>query len=291
MAIKIYTKEYAETLANVFAHKQYFLNTFGGQLQVIDGVKDSDTFMTFKVSDTDVVVQAYDTGVNVGFGTGTGASNRFGARKEIVSVDVPVEYETPLAIHEGVDDMTVNDNAEEVIAERTELHAIAWTEQLNTIMGTALSTNAYDTLNGDLNTEGVRATFNEAYKRFIDNQIAQDITWTAYVTADIYAILVDDGLTTTAKQSATNIDTQTVEMYKGFVIEVLPTKYFADEENILFSADNVGVVGVGVQVYRIMDSEDFAGVAIQGAGKAGKYIPEKNKQAILKASLVTPPEV
>ena len=37
-----------------------------------------------------------------------------------------------------------------------------------------------------------------------------------------------------------------------------------------------------------MDSEDFAGVALQGAGKLGKYIPEKNQDAILKAVLTAP---
>ena len=35
----------------------------------------------------------------------------------------------------------------------------------------------------------------------------------------------------------------------------------------------------------MIDSEDFAGVAIQAAAKFGKYIPEKNKKAILKAKL------
>jgi hypothetical protein len=37
-----------------------------------------------------------------------------------------------------------------------------------------------------------------------------------------------------------------------------------------------------------MDSEDFAGTALQAAAKYGKYIPENNKKAILKATLTEP---
>ena len=129
MAIKVYTREYAGLLTNIFEKKQNFMRTFGGKLQVKDGITNKDTFIDLKISDTDVVIQKYDTGENVAFGTGTGTSNRFGARKEIKSVDKQVQYEEALAIHEGVDNFTVNDNAEQVIKERAGLHAEAWIEQ------------------------------------------------------------------------------------------------------------------------------------------------------------------
>lgn len=122
MAIKIYTKEFSELLPKVFAVKQHFLGTFGGSLQVTAGIEQKEKFMELKVSDTDVVVQNYSTDANTGFGSGTGKTLRFGERKEIKSIDVQVEYEAPLAIHEGVDDMTVNDDAEQVIEERAALH-------------------------------------------------------------------------------------------------------------------------------------------------------------------------
>ena len=38
MAIKVYTKNYAGLMANVFEKKQNFLRTFGGKLQVKDGI-------------------------------------------------------------------------------------------------------------------------------------------------------------------------------------------------------------------------------------------------------------
>lgn len=284
--IKIFSKEYAGLLADVFKKEQHFLRTFGGKLQVVDGITNKDKFLELKISDTDVVVQKYETGENVGFGTGTGSTSRFGNRKEIKSVDAQVEYEAPLAIHEGVDNMTVNDNADQVIQERAALHAEAWVEQLNGLLGKALSANASKTLDGKLTEDDVIKTFNAAYKEFVNNKVNQGINWVAYVNADVYNLIVDNKLATTGKGATVNIDNNEYLKFKGFIIAVLADEYFTSGENIIFVADNIGVAGVGVEVYRVLDSEDFAGVAIQSAAKYGKYIPEKNKKAIVKAKLV-----
>lgn len=284
--IKIFSKEYAGLLADVFKKEQHFLRTFGGKLQVVDGITNKDKFLELKISDTDVVVQKYDTGENVGFGTGTGSTSRFGNRKEIKSVDAQVEYEAPLAIHEGVDNMTVNDNADQVIQERAALHAEAWVEQLNGLLGKALSANASKTLDGKLTEDDVVKTFNAAYKEFINNKVNKGINWVAYVNADVYNLIVDNKLATTGKGATVNIDNNEYLEFKCFILKVLADEYFTGGENIIFAADNIGVAGVGVEVYRVLDSEDFAGVAIQSAGKYGKYIPEKNKKAIVKAKLL-----
>lgn len=285
MAIKVFTREYAGLLQDIFEKKQLFLRTFGGSLQVKDGITNKDTFIDLKVSDTDVVIQKYDTGENVAFGTGTGNSNRFGTRKEIKSVDVQVQYEAPLAIHEGVDNFTVNDNADQVIQERAALHAEAWVEQINGMLSKALSDNASKTLAGNLDEEGIVKTFNEASKIFVNNKVARGIARVAYVTSDVYNFIVDSKLATTAKNATVNIDGNEYTKFKGFILVELADEYFQKGENIVFAADNVGVAGVGIEVYRMLDSEDFAGVAIQSAAKYGKYIPEKNKKAILKAKL------
>lgn len=285
MAIKVYTKNYAGLMANVFEKKQNFLRTFGGKLQVKDGITNKDTFIDLKISDTDVVVQNYDTGDNVAFGTGTGTSNRFGQRKEIKSVDKQVPYEAPLAIHEGVDNFTVNDNADQVIEERAALHAEAWVEQLNGFLSKALSDAADKTLTGKLTEEDVIKTFNEASKIFVNNKVARNVERVAYVTADVYNLIVDSKLVTTAKGGTVNIDNNEYFRFKGFILVELADEYFQKGENIVFAADNIGVVGLGIEVYRMIDSEDFSGVAIQAAAKYGKYIPEKNKKAIIKAKL------
>jgi hypothetical protein len=285
MATKVYTKQYAGLLKDVFKKKQHFLNTFGGKLQVKDGITNKDKFMTLKISDTDVVIQKYETGENVAFGTGTGNSNRFGNRKEIKSIDMDVEYEAPLAIHEGVDGFTVNDNADQVIDERSGLHAEAWTEELNALLSKTISDNAGETLTGALKEDDVIKAFNDAHKKFTNNHVSKDIVWTAYVNTDAYTILVDSKLTNVGKHSGVNIDNQELDKFKGFVVVELADEYFQKGEQIYFAADNVGVVGVGIEVYRLIDSEDFNGVAIQSAAKYGKYIPEKNKKAIIKAKL------
>lgn len=284
MAIKIYSKEYAQTLENVFKVKQHFLRTFGGALQVVDGITSASNFLELKVSETDVTVQSYSTDENVGFGTGTGKTSRFGDRKEIKSIDKQIPFEAPLAIHEGVDSASVNDDANKIIEERAGLHAEAWVEQLNTLLSKALSANASVTETVQLNEEGITAVFNKVHKTFVDNKVSKDINWVAYVKPEIYSLIVDHKLSTTAKGSTVNIDKEEVKMFKGFVIEELPSVYFQDTECIYFAADNVGVAGVGIEIYRLLDSEDFAGVAIQALAKYGKYIPEKNKKAIIKAN-------
>lgn len=285
MAIKLYTKEYAGLLQTVFESKQRFMRTFGGSVQVVDGVTHNDTFMEMKIQDTDVTIQPYSTDPNVAFGTGTENSSRFGERNEVKSVDTQVAYEAPLAIHDGVDSVTVNDNAEEVIALRAKLHAEAWTEHMNQKLALALSENASLTIEGELSEDGLSEVFARAYKEFVNNRVSTSINWVAYVNADVYDYLVSHKLTTQMKSSNANVENQTLTGFKGFILDVHPDAYFQEGEQIIFAADNVGVVGVGLQVYRLFDSEAFAGVAIQSAAKYGKHIPEENKKAILKATL------
>lgn len=290
MAIKIYTKEYAGLLARITQKKSYFLRAFGGKLQVKDGVKDSDTFLHLKTSDTPVVMQEYSTDENVGFGSGTGSSSRFGPRNEIKSVDTPVEYEAPMSIHEGIDDFTVNDIPDQVVAERLEEQGIAWAEYIDTLMGKALSQAASETLEFAMSETGVTKLFADAHKIFINNKVSKSIPWVAYVNTEVYDFLIDNKLATTAKNSSANIDEQTLYKFKGFVLEEMPEDKFQTGELAQFSADGVGIAGVGISITRTIDSEDFNGVAIQGAAKYGKHIPERNKVAILKAKLTITPE-
>ncbi len=285
MAIKYYTKQYAGMLPNLFAKKAAFLRSFGGALQVKDGISQKDTFMAMKTTDTDVVIQAYSTDKNVGFGTGTGNTTRFGPRKEVISVDVTVGYETPLAINEGIDDFTVNDMPSQIVAERLALHGVAWAQHVDGMLGKAISDNASETLTGDLTEAGVTKLFAQAHKIFVNNGVSEN------VAADVLNFLIDSDLAKTIKNSSANIDEQTLYKFKGFILVELPDAKFQTGENAYFVADNVGVAGVGIQVARTMDSEDFAGTALQAAAKYGKYIPEANKKAILKAKLAAPKPV
>ncbi|WP_321389013.1 capsid protein [uncultured Enterococcus sp.] len=288
MAIKYYTKQYAGILPDLFEKKTPFLRVFGGTLQVKSDAEYNENFMDLKISDTDVTIQQYSKDPNVAFGTGTGNSNRFGPRKEVKSVDETVPWEEPLSIHEGIDKFTVNDMPDQVAAERLALHAVAWAGHVNTWLGKAISDNASETLTGELTEVGATSMFADARKKFINNKVSSSIAWVAYVTADVYNFLIDSELAKTDKNSSVNIDNQTLYRFKGFELVELPDDQFITGENAYFTAIGIGVVGVGIEVARALDSEDFNGVALQGAGQYAKYIPEKNKKAILKATLTAP---
>ena len=288
MAIKLYTKQYAGIVPDLFESRTHFLRSFGGTVQVHSDAEYNDKFLTLKTSDTDVTIQAYDTGAKVAFGEGTGNSSRFGERHEVKSVDTTVDWETPLAIHEGIDRFTVNDIPQQVVAERLALHGVAWAEHVDGMLGKSLSDNASATLTGDLTEEGVVQAFVDARKAFVNNKVSRNVAWVAYVNTDVFNLLVDSKLATTAKNSSANIDNQTLYAFKGFLLQEIQDDAFETGEQIYFAADNVGVVGIGIEVARVLDSEDFNGVALQGAGKYGKYIPVKNKKAILKAKLTEP---
>lgn len=285
MSTKIFTKNYMAMLAKITESRSRFLRSFGGQIQIYDGVADSDTMLHLKVNNTKAVIKKYDKGENVAFGTGTGSTNRFGQRLEIKSVDLTVPYEAPIAIHEGIDNVTVNDVADKVVAERLEENALAQTEYINELLAKALSDNASETLAGQMTEDGVTKTFSAAHKKFVNNKISKSIAWVAYVTSDVYDFLIDSKLATTAKNSSANIDDQTMYKFKGFVLEETPDEYFQEGEQVMFAADGVGIAGVGLQIVRTIDADDFYGVAIQGAGKYGKYIADENKAGILKAKL------
>lgn len=283
MAIKYFTKQYAGILPSLFETKAPFLRVFGGALQVKADAEYNDNFMDLKITDTDVTIQAYSTDANTAFGSGTGSSNRFGTRKEVKSVDATVKWEAPLAIHEGIDKFTVNDIPEQVVAERLALHAVAWAGHVNKFLGKAISGNASATLTGKLSEADV--TFAAAHKAFVNNKVSSTIAKVAFVTADVYNFLIDSNLAKTDKNSSVNIDEQSLYKFKGFELVELPDDQFETGENIYFTAIGIGVAGVGIEVARALDSEDFNGVALQGAGKYAKYIPEKNKKAIIKAKL------
>lgn len=285
MAMKIYSKKYKQVIEKIFETKQHFFNTFGGGLQVAEGAEYDKDFLHLKISPTNVVINKYDMGENVAFGTGTGNSNRFGPRQEIKSIDKAVQYDEPIAIHEGLDRFTVNDIPAQVLAERAALHAEKWVEYLNQYMSKILDTNAGETKQVALTEEALIKLFFESRKTFINKKVSKSRTWNAYVTPDVYDILINSKLATTAKNSSANVDEQILYKFKGFVLRELPEEYFQKNTTSIFVPDNIGVVGLGIDTYRTIDSADYNGVAIQGAGQLANYVPEDNKVAIIKAQI------
>lgn len=287
MAIKSYSKNFIGVLPEVYKKRAYFLEVFG-TVQAVDGVSDNENYLILKTEDQDVVIQTYDTGTNVGFGTGTGKTSRFGNRREIKSKTTTVPYEKPLAIHEGIDKMTVNDKFDEQIAKRSIKHAEAWTENVSQMLADNLIKEGTDIQKDSITFKEIDEAFNQVSKEYVNLGVDTTHTWLVYVTPDVYQALVDSDKLTSVKGSTVNLDRNEVNMYKGFVIFNTPDRFFADtpeaksgrKAHMIFSVSGIGKVGVGVSTYRAIDSEDFDGVAIQSSAKYGKYIPEDNKKVV-----------
>ena len=290
MATFIYTPQFVRTLDTVYSKRAHFLNTFGGGMQIVDGVTDNETFMHLKTVDAETVIQDYSTDPDVAMGAGTANSSRFGPINEIKAVDTEVPYEAPLAIHEGIDNFTVNGPKEAIVYERLAKASEAWSEQVNGLLSKALSDSAGHNFDVALTEESLTEFFAEAHKTMVNNHVSKDRVWRAYVTADVLDVLVNAGVTTTAKRSTANIDEQDMYKFKGFVLEEMADTYFQEGEVVVIAPDNIGVVGVGIQIVRTLDAIDFYGTQIQGAGKYAKYVPEQNQNAIIKATLGAEPE-
>ena len=280
-----FTKEFKEMIGAVFASQAYFADFFGGQIEALDGVKDSENAFYVKTSDIPVVIGTYDKNANTAFGTGTGKSSRFSERKEIIYADTPVPYTWGWSWHEGIDRHTVNNDFDIAIADRVEAQARAKVNQFNVKHGKFISDNAAKTIAGGANVtkDNVADIFSklDAYYTDIEavgNRIAK-------VSSAVWNAIIDSGLTLTSKGSQVNIDKNVIEDFKGFRISKVPTKMFQTKEVIYTYIESVGKAFTGIETARTIPSEDFDGVAFQGAGKAGEFILADNKKAVAKVTV------
>lgn len=286
LAVRTYMPQFKELLTAVFGVQSYFSDFFAGGLEALDGVKSSSKAFSVKTSDIAVAISNYDKTATKAFGTGTSNSNRFGNRTEVIYTDIDVAYSDEWAFHEGIDRSTVNADFEEAIADRLDLQAQAVTERFNANHGKFISQNAGKTItlsSATISADTVAGMFNELSKYFVNAKTKG--TKVAKVTPDVYNALVDSGLTTTSKNSTVNIDDNEILKFKGFQIQEVPEEYFQEDEIIYAYVQYVGKAFTGINTTRTIESEDFDGVALQGHGKSGCYIPNDNKKAVAKVVL------
>lgn len=276
-----YEKQFKDLLEAVFSHRAYFRNFFGGEIEALDGVKENATAFSVKTNDMPVVIGTYSTDENVAFGTGTANTTRFGERKEVIYQNTDVPYSWNYAIHEGIDRFTVNNDLDAAIADRLDLQANAKMEEFNAKHSAFISASAGATVDGTAH-EDVVGLFNELSSAFTNNKTIG--TRYAAVTPEIYNAIVDHPAATIEKRSSANIDDNTVLKFKSFVIEELPEDAFQSGETIYAYIEKVGKAFTGIATARTIESEDFDGVALQGAGLSGEYIPEDNKLAVIKVT-------
>lgn len=285
MSAPVYTPQYVRTLQTVFGYDKEFEGALA-ELQIVDGIRHNATAFTVKTNDTPVVVGTYNTDENVAFGTGTANSNRFGERTEIIYTDTDVPYTYDLAIHEGIDVATVNNDFDEALMDRMILQSEANVLEMNVRNGKALSDNAGETveLAAAFGEDEVIEVFNDMAVHFKNNRVR--VRKYAYVRPDVYNIIVDSGLATTGKNSSVNIDDNEILKFKDFFVINTPEDNFEEGDVAYFAAEGVLVPFVGVEIYRAIESEAFAGVALQSYAKGGTFVLEDNKKAIVKVVLL-----
>lgn len=292
LAVQSYQKEFKELMQAVFGAQSYFGDFFAGGLEAIDGIKHNAVAFSVKTSDVPVVVgNSYDKGANVAMGTGTSKGNRFGDRKEIIYADTDVPYSWEWTIHEGIDRHTVNNNLETAIADRLELQARAKTQLFNRKHSDFIAEVATKTETlSDYTADKVLVLFNELSKYYIN--IGAIGTKVAKVNADLYNAIIDHPISTTAKNADVNIGENRVLKFKGFIIEEIPEdlmKSNSDNYAAYTYITGIGKAFTGINTARAIESEDFDGKALQGAGKAGEFILDDNKKAVVKVKAPTAP--
>ena len=282
--VRTYQKDFKGLLQAVFKKQSYFGDFFGGGIEALDGVQHNETAFYVKTSDIPVVFgTGYNKDAATAFGTGTGKSSRFGERTEIVYTDTPVNYSWEWNFHEGIDRHTVNNNFDVAVADRLDLQAQAKTQQFNYKHSAFIASVAGKTepLAG-YTADAVLALFNNLSKYYTNiHAIGEKV---AKVNSDLYNAIVDHPLTTTGKNSAARIDDNGILRFKGFTIEEVPEDVMQENVVAYVYIRGVGKAFTGINTARTIESEDFDGVALQGAGKAGEYIPEDNKKAVVKVT-------
>lgn len=283
--VRSYQMEFKKLLQAVFKSQSYFADFFGGGIEALDGVQHNETAFYVKTSDIPVVVgEGYNKEENVAFGTGTGSSSRFGNRTEIVYTDTPVNYSWEWNWHEGIDRHTVNNNFDSAVADRLDLQAQAKTRKFNAKHSAFIASVAEKTATlADYTADKVLALFNDLSAYYTDIEAVG--TLKAKVNPTLYNAIVDHPLTTSAKKSGANVDTNSILEFKGFQIEKIPSAMFDGNTCCYTYVAGVGKAFTGINTARTIESEDFDGVAFQGAGKAGEYILPDNKKAVAKVTV------
>lgn len=291
MATQRFDLQFKEMLPSIVQQRSHFMSAFGGSLEITDGVSENTNAFTLKKNVDAVVIGDYSKDANNVFGDNTTTPhNRFGQMKEIKYTNVQVPYEYDWANREGLDKHTVNADLDEALADRLAKNALAYSAKVSVELGKKLEANKKEELTAADDTEAsLVKLFGEAYAKFENEEVFG--TKRAYVTPELYSALIDLGLTTTAKQSSADIDDNTMRAFKGFILEVVPTKYMPTDVDVIFTVDNVGIAFTGIETARTIDSHDFDGIELQFAQKGGSYVPEENKVGIYTGKITGMPAI
>jgi hypothetical protein len=272
MGESLYTPQFLKYIETIFDVENAWKSALQ-PVQVLDGVTNRRMAFTVKTSDTPIVFNTYNTGANVAFGTGTSNSSRFGPRTEILYEDTDVLYDYNLSWDDGIDRHTINANFNDAVARQLEKRALALVDEMNTRVGTLLGGRAGNPVTiASVNEANIIDAFSAIRAFNINNKVIVGVD--AFVSPAVYNQLLKSDLMTTKKNSTTNIDTGEVQMAFGFRIFEAPDTYFASGDVAYFVPMGALIPFVGIVTDRIIEPEDFDGIAHQGAIKGGTYIAD-----------------
>lgn len=284
IAARSYQPEFRQMLPAVFRKLSYFGDFFAGGVEALDGVQFNKTAFTVKTSDIPVVVgAAYNKGANVAFGTGTSNSNRFGELKEVIYTDTEVPYSWEWTWHEGIDRHTVNNSLEQAMADRIELQAIAKTHTFDAKHSLFISTSAGSTETlADYTEASVTKLFEDLSAHFVNVEAVGRKVVKA--NTKLYNAIVADAIALDGASTAAEIGRNQVKLFFGFEVHQVPDAKFQTGEAAYAYIAGVGKAFTGINTARTIESHDFDGFAFQGAGKAGEFILDDNKKAVVKVT-------
>ncbi|MGO0077524.1 phage capsid protein [Streptococcus suis] len=282
LPVRQYAPQYRQILGTVFDATKAFSGVLA-PIQTLDGVQFNAKAFSVKTNTTPVVVGTYNKDANTAFGSGTANSSRFGNLTEVIYADTDVDYDYTLAIHEGIDRYTVNNDLNAAIADRMKLQSEAQVRYMNTKIGKFLSDNAGETkVLNDLKEETIKKLFNDINAYVINQEISAPFK--AYIRAELYNAIVDMTSVTTAKGASVTLDTNGLLKYKNITLVETPERYFSDGTVAIFAPDGIVIPFVGIQTARTIEAVDFDGVQFQAAAKGGTFVLDDNKKAIIKVT-------
>ena len=286
LPVRQYAPQYRQMLSTIFNVQKAFAGVLA-PIQTLDGVQFNSKAFLVKTNATPVVVGTYNPDSTKVFGAGTGTGSRFGELKEVIYQDTEVGYDYTLAIHEGIDRYTVNNDLNAAVADRLRLHSEAQTREVNKRIGKFLSANAGETKElAKLDETNIQKLFNQVNVYVTNTEINAPIK--CYIRAQVYNAIIDMASTNKSKGSNINIDTNGLVKYKNIELIVVPEQYFENNVVAIFSPDGIVIPFIGIETARTVETEDFDGVKLQAAAKGGTFVLDDNKKAIIKVTSATP---
>lgn len=286
LPVRQYAPQYRQMLSTIFNVQKAFAGALA-PIQTLDGVQFNSKAFLVKTNATPVVVGTYNPDSTKVFGAGTGTGSRFGDLKEVIYQDTEVGYDYTLAIHEGIDRYTVNNDLNAAVADRLRLHSEAQTREVNKRIGKFLSANAGETKElAKLDETNIKNLFNQVNVYVTNTEINAPIK--CYIRAQVYNAIIDMASTNKSKGSNINIDTNGLVKYKNIELIVVPEQYFENNVVAIFSPDGIVIPFIGIETARTVEAEDFDGVKLQAAAKGGTFVLDDNKKAIIKVTSATP---